>query len=124
VQSRPASWAACSDSRPSAPIGYMVSSRALEVRLERALRGKRQRLWKERMSTSSEDLGKKVQDLEKAQEVQAATQAGAQATQAATQAGQASTMAAAQAGTWTTVGAAGVALIVGIFLGLAIANSR
>jgi hypothetical protein len=76
------------------------------------------------MSTSSEDLGKKVQDLEKAQEVQAATQAGAQATQAATQAGQASTMAAAQAGTWTTVGAAGVALIVGIFLGLAIANSR
>jgi hypothetical protein len=106
----------------------MVSSRALEVRLDRALRGKRQRLWKERMNTSSEDLGKKVQDLEKAQEVQAATQAGAQAgaqaTQAATQAGQASTMAAAQAGTWTTVGAAGVALIVGIFLGLAIANSR
>jgi hypothetical protein len=77
-----------------------------------------------RMSTTSEDLAKKVQDLEKAQEVQAATQAGAQATQAATQAGQASTMAAAQAGTWTTVGAAGVALIVGIFLGLAIANSR
>lgn len=76
------------------------------------------------MSTSTEDLQQQVQDLRKDQEVQAASQAGAQATQMATQAGQASTMAASQAGTWSTMAAGWVGMVVGMFLGLAIANSR
>lgn len=87
------------------------------------------------MSTSSEDLQDQVHELRKDFEVQAATQGGAQATQAAThagaqatqaaaQAGQMSTMAAAQAGTWSTIAAGWISMVVGIFLGLAIANSR
>ncbi|HZK50114.1 MAG TPA: hypothetical protein VFD47_00940 [Actinomycetota bacterium] len=76
------------------------------------------------MSRNPEDLKQEVEDLKTSQATQAATQAGAQATQAAMQGGQASTMAAAQAGTWSTMAAGAVALIVGIFLGLAIANSR
>jgi hypothetical protein len=76
------------------------------------------------MGSSESDLKDKVQNLEKAQEVQAATQAGAQATQAATQAGGMATMGAAQAGMAATVAAGGIGLIIGIFLGLAIANSR
>lgn len=76
------------------------------------------------MSTTTEDMQQQVQDLRKDQEVQAATQAGAQATQAAAQAGQASTMAATQAGTWSTMAAGWVGMVVGMFLGLAIANSR
>ncbi len=59
-----------------------------------------------------------------AQATQAAVQAGAQATQAAVQAGAASTTAAAHAGTLGVVGAGGVALIVGIFLGIAIRSGR
>ncbi|HYO26131.1 MAG TPA: hypothetical protein VEQ85_14415 [Lacipirellulaceae bacterium] len=58
-----------------------------------------------------------------AQATQAATQAGQAATTAATQAGQASTMAASQAGMWSTMAAGSASLIVGIFLGLAIARS-
>jgi hypothetical protein len=65
------------------------------------------------MSSSPEDLKQEIEDLKTSQ-----------ATQAATQAGQASTMAATQAGTWTTMAAGAVALIVGMFLGLAIANSK
>jgi hypothetical protein len=76
------------------------------------------------LSTSSDDLQEKVQNLEKSQEVQAATQAGAQATQAATQAGGMATMGAAQAGMAAAVAAGGIGVIVGIFLGLAIASSR
>ncbi|MDQ4095570.1 MAG: hypothetical protein M3174_05115 [Actinomycetota bacterium] len=87
------------------------------------------------MAASTEDLQKDLQELRKEFEVQAATQGGAQATQAATQAGaqatqtaaqagQMSTFAAAQAGTWSTIAAGWVAMVVGIFLGLAIANSR
>lgn len=87
------------------------------------------------MSMSTEDLQGQVQELRKDLEVQAATQGGAQATQAATQAGahstqaaaqagQMSTMAATQAGTWSTIAAGWVAMVVGMFLGLAIANSR
>jgi hypothetical protein len=74
--------------------------------------------------SSPEDIKQEIEDLKTSHATQAATQAGAQATQAATQAGQASTMAATQAGTWSTMVAAGAALIVGVFLGLAIANSR
>jgi hypothetical protein len=76
------------------------------------------------MSTSQDDLKQEVEDLKTAQATQTATQGGAQATQAATQAGQMSTMAASQAGMMTTMAAGFVALIVGIFLGLAIANSK
>lgn len=87
------------------------------------------------MSSSTEDLREEVQNLRKDLEVQAATQAGAQATQAATmagaeatqtaiQAGNAATTAAAQAGTWSTMAAGWVGMVVGMFLGLAIANTR
>ncbi|MDQ4144286.1 MAG: hypothetical protein M3198_11185 [Actinomycetota bacterium] len=76
------------------------------------------------MSVSTEELQQQVKDLRKDHEVQAATQAGAQSTQAATQAGQASTMGAAQAGTWSTMAAGWVGMVVGMFLGLAMANSR
>jgi hypothetical protein len=76
------------------------------------------------MSTTSEDLQSQVQELRKDFEVQAATQGGAQATQAATQAGQMSTMAATQAGTWATMAAGWIGMVIGMFLGLAIANSR
>jgi hypothetical protein len=76
------------------------------------------------MSSSPEDLKQEIEDLKTSQATQAATQAGAQATQAATQAGQATTMAATQAGTWSTMAAGVIAFIVGIFLGLAIANSK
>ncbi len=65
------------------------------------------------MSSSPEELKQEIEDLKTHQ-----------ATHAATQAGQASTMAATQAGTWTTMAAGAVALIVGMFLGLAIANSK
>jgi len=74
--------------------------------------------------SSPEDLKQEIEDLKTGHATQAATQAGGHATQAAVQAGQASTMAATQAGTWTTMAAGAVALIVGIFLGLAIANSK
>lgn len=87
------------------------------------------------MSMSTEDLQGQVQELRKdfevqaatqggAQATQAATQAGAQAAQAATQAGTMSTMAATQAGTWSTIAAGWISMVVGIFLGLAISNSR
>lgn len=87
------------------------------------------------MSTSTEELQQQVQDLRKDHEVQVATQAGAQATQsaaqagaeatqAAMQAGQASTFAATHAGTWSTMAAGWVAFVVGMFLGLAVANTR
>lgn len=69
------------------------------------------------------DVQHELQALEKAQAVQAATQAGAQATQAATQAGGMATMAAAQAGTAAAVAAGGIGLVVGIFLGLTMANT-
>jgi hypothetical protein len=73
------------------------------------------------VSTNSDDLKQEVEDLKTAQATQTATQAGAQATQAATQAGTMSTMTASQAG---MMAAGFVGLIVGIFLGLAIANSK
>jgi hypothetical protein len=68
----------------------------------------------------SDDVAKRIDDLEKAQAVQAATQAGAEATQAATLAGAQSTQAAAHAGTWATMAAGSIALIVGMFLGLSL----
>ena len=52
------------------------------------------------------DLKKRIDELEKAQAVQAATAAGAHATQAA-----------AHAGTWAAVAAGGAGLVVGMLLG-------
>jgi hypothetical protein len=75
------------------------------------------------MTMNHEDVRHELQELEKAQAVQAATQVGAQATQAATQAGGMATMAAAQAGTAAAVAAGGIGLVVGMFLGLAITNA-
>jgi hypothetical protein len=71
----------------------------------------------------STDVAERVSALEKAQAVQAATQAGAEATQAATQAGMTATQAASQAGVVGMMAAGSIALIVGIFLGIAIARS-
>ena len=55
---------------------------------------------------------------------QAAITAGAEATQSALQAGNAATTTAMQAGTMATMMAGGASLVIGIFLGLAIANTR
>ena len=68
------------------------------------------------MSTSEEgmkELQEQVKGLEIAQATGAATLAGAQATQAA-----------AHAGTWSTMLAGAGGLVVGIFLGMAIAASK
>jgi precorrin-6x reductase len=73
-------------------------------------------------TTDTAELAQRLDALEKAQAVQAATEAGAQATQAATLAGAQATQAAAHAGTWTTMAAGSVALIVGMLLGLTIAD--
>ena len=71
----------------------------------------------------STDVAERVSALEKAQAVQAATQAGAEATQEATQAGTTATQAASQAGVVGMMAAGSIELIVGIFLGIAIAKS-
>ncbi|MGW5849913.1 hypothetical protein ACWFQ8_18505 [Streptomyces sp. NPDC055254] len=68
------------------------------------------------------ELETKIQTLETGLAVQEASMAGAQATQAATQAGMTSTFGATQAGTWSVMVVGSVALVVGIFLGLAIAR--
>jgi hypothetical protein len=72
----------------------------------------------------NEKLVERIHALEVAQATQTATQAGAQATQAALQTGASATMAATQAGTWSTMAAGSIALIVGMFLGIAISNAR
>ncbi|MFG2638820.1 hypothetical protein ACGFX8_34610 [Streptomyces sp. NPDC048362] len=68
------------------------------------------------------ELESKVQKLETGLAVQEASMAGAQATQAATQAGMTSTFTATQTGTWAVMATGSVALLVGIFLGMAIAK--
>jgi|tagenome__1003787_1003787.scaffolds.fasta_scaffold19593315_1 hypothetical protein len=68
------------------------------------------------------DIEERVRGLETAQATQTATLAGAQATQSAAMAGMTATQAAAHAGTWSTMAAGAGGLIVGIFLGLAIAR--
>jgi hypothetical protein len=57
----------------------------------------------------TKDVHEEIQELRKAVEVQAATEAGAHATQAAT-----------HAGTWSTMLAGGAGLVVGMFLALAL----
>jgi hypothetical protein len=79
----------------------------------------------EGMSMAEEkSVDERVRDLEMAQATQAASLAGAQATQAATTAGMSSTMTAMNAGNLATMAAGAVGLIVGIFLGMAIAKGR
>ncbi|MFE7779086.1 hypothetical protein ACFU5O_35500 [Streptomyces sp. NPDC057445] len=72
------------------------------------------------METS--ELESKVQSLETAFAAQEAAMVGAQATQAATQAGMTTTFAATQSGTWAVMATGSAALVVGIFLGMAIAK--
>jgi ElaB/YqjD/DUF883 family membrane-anchored ribosome-binding protein len=62
--------------------------------------------------TNEQGLREQVQNLRKDMEVQAATEAGAHATQVAT-----------HAGTWSAIIAGAGGLVIGIFLGLAIARS-
>ncbi len=57
------------------------------------------------------DLKKRLDELEKAQAVEAATNAGAHATQAA-----------AHAGTWAAVAAGAAGLVLGMFLGALFTN--
>ena len=73
---------------------------------------------------TEQDLVERVHALETAQAVQAAVQVGAQATQAAIQAGTATTTATAQAGTWAVYITGGVALVTGMFLGIALRASQ
>lgn len=61
----------------------------------------------------TKDVHQEINDLEKAMEVQAATQAGANATQAAT-----------HAGTWSTMLAGGAGIVIGMFLALALKATR
>jgi hypothetical protein len=72
------------------------------------------------MAMESDDLKERIHSLETAQATQAATTAGMEATQTATTAG----MQAAQAGTWAVMVAGSVSLIVGMFLGMAIAKAK
>jgi hypothetical protein len=74
-------------------------------------------------TTTMATVAERISELEKAQAVQAATQAGAEATQAATLAGAQATQAAAHAGTWATMAAGSIALVVGMFLGVTL-NKR
>lgn len=73
--------------------------------------------------SSTSELRQEIEDLKKAQEVQAATDAGAHATQAAVQAGATATQTAAQAGLAATVMTGGVALVVGMLLGVLLTSS-
>ena len=61
----------------------------------------------------AKDVRQQIHNLEKAMEVQAATEAGAHATQAAT-----------HAGTWSTMLAGGAGIVVGMFLALALTATR
>ena len=65
------------------------------------------------MSVDPSDLQSEVQELKTAMAVQEATMAGNAATDTAT-----------HAGTWSTMLAGGVSLVVGMFLGLAVATTR
>lgn len=76
------------------------------------------------MPMDQDQLVERLHAVEVAQATQAATQAGSVATLTAAQTGAAATNAAAQAGTVGTMAAGSVALIVGIFLGLAISKAR
>ncbi len=71
----------------------------------------------------NDEMQERIHSLETAQATQAATTAGMEATQTATTTGLQAAQAAAQAGTWAVMAAGSISLIVGIFLGMAIARS-
>ena len=71
-----------------------------------------------------EDTDTRVHGLEVAMAAQEAAMAGAEATQGAVTAGMTATNTAMAAGNMATMIAGGVSLVVGIFLGLAIASAR
>ena len=72
----------------------------------------------------NDDLKERIHALETAQATQAASTAGMEATQSAVTAGMQATQAAAQAGTWAVMASGSVSLIVGLFLGMAIAKTK
>ena len=74
------------------------------------------------MSTTTDGM-QKVEGLEKVEEQLKELEVG-QATQAAALAGAQATQAAAHAGTWSTMVSGAGGLIVGMFLGIAIASTR
>lgn len=71
----------------------------------------------------ADETQERIHALETAQATQTATTAGMEATQTATTAGLQAAQAAAQAGTWAVMAAGSISLIVGIFLGMAIARN-
>jgi phage-related tail protein len=71
------------------------------------------------MTNTPEELRAEIESLKIAQATQAAAMAGAEATQAAVTAGATATQAAATAGTMATMIAGSIALVTGLFLGLA-----
>lgn len=71
-----------------------------------------------------DDLKERIHALETAQATQAATTAGMEATNAATTAGLQAAQAAAQVGTWAVMVAGSASLIIGMFLGMAIAKAK
>lgn len=79
---------------------------------------------KQTSTPSDSELLDRIHKLEVAQATQAAAATGAQATQAATVAGGMATNAAGMAGMGAAVVAGAAGLVIGVFLGLAIANSR
>lgn len=72
----------------------------------------------------NDDLKERIHALETAQATQAATTVGMEATQTAVTAGMQAAQAAAQVGTWAVMAAGSVSMVVGIFLGIAIAKAR
>ncbi len=76
------------------------------------------------MPVENDELLKRVETLETAQATQEATLAGAQATQAAVQAGMSATGAAMQAGNMAAMVIGSVALVTGLFLGIAIVRAK
>lgn len=77
-----------------------------------------------RTDNDMEDTDTRVHGLEVAMAAQEAAMAGAEATQGAVTAGMTATNTAMAAGNMATMIAGGVSLVVGIFLGLAIASAR
>lgn len=76
------------------------------------------------MQVENDELKERIHALETAQATQAAATAGMEATQTAVTAGMQAAQAAAQVGTWAVMAAGSVSLIVGIFLGMAIAKTK
>ena len=72
----------------------------------------------------ADEVTERIHALETAQATQVATTTGMESTNAATTAGLQAAQAAAQAGTWAVMIAGSVSLIVGMFLGMAIAQSN